>query len=182
MNRLADWNSSYTSTFVEHLVSLKEKQMLFPKKAAIVGLGALLAGGAVALGLTVLRRYFPLLPFALALIGFLVWFLWRFVSVEFEYSIAQGEIAFDIIYGRRQRKNLYTATISKMEKIGYAAKGACRERADKTVFAASEMAHPNTVWALIREESGQKTLLYFEMTEKAEKALRKENARIFFGI
>ena len=177
-----DWQSGYSASFVEHLVSLKEKSLLLPKKIAIVGLGAVLFGIAAALGLTVLQQIPAALPIAAILIGYLIWFLWRFVSIEFEYSILQGEIAVDVIYGRRQRKSLFTAPISKIEKIGYAARGDCREVVDQTIFAASEKNHPNTIWALIREEGGKKTLLYFELTPKAEKALRRENSRIFFGL
>ena len=177
-----DWQNGYSSSFVEHLVSLKEKSLLLPKKIAIVGLGALLAGISVALGFTVLQKLPAVLPIALILIGYLIWFLWRFVSVEYEYSILQGEISIDVIYGCRQRKSLYTTPLSKIEKLGYAAKGDFRDTADQTVFAASEKSNPNTVWALVREDGGSKTLLYFELTEKAEKAIRRENPRIFFGL
>ena len=177
-----DWQSGYSASIVEHLVPLKEKSLLLPKKIAIVGLGAVLLGIAAALGMTLMRQVPAVLPVAAILIGYLIWFLWRFVSIEFEYSILQGEISVDVIYGRRQRKSLYSAPISKFEKIGYAAKGDCRDTADRTVFAASEKTNPNTLWALIREDGGSKTILYFELTEKAEKALRRENARLFFGI
>ncbi len=177
MNFGTDLNSGYT----EHLVTLKEKGLLFPKKVGIISLGALLAVGITVLGFTVLSQMATLVPFLLALVGYGVWYLWRFVSVEYEYSLMQGEISFDVIYGRRLRKSYYSTPVKNMEKICPVQKGDAKEGADRTLFCASEKANPRTVWALVREEGGGRTLLYFEMTEKAERLLRQTNARAFFG-
>ena len=49
------------------------------------------------------------------------------------------------------------------------------------IFCAAKMDNPKTWYAIIKEENGEKTLLFFEVTEKAEKALRFYAGRAFFG-
>lgn len=182
---MAGNGNEFLPNYVEYLVPLEEPKMLLPKKLGILGLG--LGLGLALFGLILfsdLQFLGGLILFLIFGIAVLMWYLWRFVSVEFEYTILQGEINFDAIYGRRSRKKFYSARIANIEKIASPADPSHQadlKNADKTLFAASKMANVNTRYAVIREENGTRTLLYFEIYEKAEKSLRFYNAKAFFG-
>ncbi len=181
---MASNGNEFLPNYTEHLVPLQEPKQVLPKKLAVLGLGLVLTLALFCLilfsELQFLGGLILILIFGIAV---LMWYLWRFVSVEFEYTILQGEISFDIIYGRRSRKAFYSTPIRNMEKIASPESpslAADLAAADKTIFAASRMKNPNTRYAVIREENGSHTLLYFEITEKAEKSLRFYNAKAFF--
>lgn len=182
---MANSGNEFLPNYVEYLVPLEEPKIVLPKKLGIIGIGILLTAALFTLILfSDLQFLGGLILILIFGIGALMWFLWRFVAVEFEYTILQGEINFDVIYGRRSRKSFYSAPIRNMEKIASPASPSHASdlaSADKTVFAASRMENPNTRYALVREENGKRTLLYFEITEKAEKSLRFYNAKAFFG-
>lgn len=178
--------NEFLPNYVEHLVPLQEKKLLRKKKIGIVLLGVfLLVLLIVCLTVSFLQFLGQFVPFFLLGIAFLMWYLHRFVSVEFEYAISGGEISFDVVYGRRQRKPYYSAKIAKMEKIAPVLEkeisAASLPGITREVFCASSMKNPATWYAVVAEEGGGKTLLFFEMTAKAEKVLRFHNARAFFG-
>ena len=169
--------NEYLPNYVEHLVPLQEKKYLFPRKLCYFGgiLALLLA--VVLLTITSFLQYLGGLVFLLLLgVMILAWYLHRFVSIEYEYTVLGGEIRFETIFGRQQRKAAYVARTASIEKIApvngqtiskenFA--GVTTER-----FYASTMSHPRTWYAIVREENGDKTLLFLELTEKAEKTLR----------
>ena len=177
--------NEFLPNYVEYIVPLQEKKRLLWKRFAIIGLAVFLVvlfTVVIALELNFLAGF---VPFFLLGIGVLVWYLWRFVSVEFEYTILGGEISFDIIYGRRQRKKYYSTPIHKIEKIApVEGKELTKEsfpNLTREVFCASRMDNPKTWYALVSEEGGGKTLLFFEMTDKTEKVLKFYNGRAFFA-
>lgn len=165
--------NEYSANYVENLTPLTEKKRVLPGKIAIVALAAIFT-----LAVLFLAMKFP--GFAsLAFIGFLligigVWFLWRFVEVEFEYAIVQGEIRVEKILGRRKRKPLGTFQIKSAEWIGPAGDvpDALKRAGEAAViFAAAAMDAPETYGAVFPGENGKKTVLYFECTEKALKVI-----------
>lgn len=171
--------NEFLPNFVEHIVPYEEKKKTLPKKAAIVGLAIFLFLLIFVLASTVFQMFAALVPVLYILVAFLIWYLWRFVSIEFEYTILQGEISFDIVYGRRQRKQFYSTPISRIEKIGTVEEMQPRLAGAREVFCASTRSNPNTRVALVREEGGGTVALYFEITQKAEKVLRFHSARAF---
>ena len=178
--------NEFLPNYVEHLCPLQESKMLFSKKLGITSLALLLLCGVFyATTFSFLQFFGGMIPFALLGIGFLVWYLWRFVSVEFEYTILGGEISFEVIYGRRQRKPFYTAKLQSVEKIapvnGKEIKANSFPGVTRELFCASTYSNPNTYYAIIQEEGGGKTLLFFEVSQKAEKALRFYAGRAFLG-
>ena len=132
-------------------------------------------------GVFIVSRVYKLM----ILISFVVWYLWRFVSIEYEYAVHQGELSFDVVYGRRQRKHYYTAVLRNVEKIAKLENGrvpeADKNGVNKEVFCASKYTSPYARYAIVREDNGTKTLLIFEVTEKGEKVLRFYNARAFLN-
>ncbi|MBE6712754.1 MAG: hypothetical protein E7580_04445 [Ruminococcaceae bacterium] len=183
---MANNGNEFLPNYVEHLVPLQEKKYVTPKKLGIIALAIVLTLGVIAATiLSNLQLLGGLIFFLLLGIAVLVWYLWRFVSIEYEYTILGGEISFEAIYGRRQRKPYYSAQLKRIEKLAPVG-GKFVSKADfqgvtREVFCAAKMNNPKTWYAIVKEENGDKTLLFFEVTEKAEKALRFYNGRAFFG-
>ena len=178
--------NEFLPNYVEYICPLQEKKILLPKKLGIVFLGVfLLFALFFASTFSFLKFFGGMIPFVLLGIGVLLWYLWRFVSVEYEYTILGGEISFEVIYGRRQRKPYYSAKLQKVEKLaplnGQDITASSFPGVTKELFCASTRKNPNTWYALIQEEGGGKTLLFFEICAKAEKALRFYSPRAFLN-
>lgn len=183
---MATGGNEFLPNYVEHLVPLQEKRLLLPKKLAIIGLAlALLVGVVIASTVSFLQFLGGLIFILLLAIVILVWYLWRFVSVEYEYTILGGDITFEAIYGRRQRKKYYSTPLKNIEKLapvnGQTVTKEQFQGVTREVFCAAKMKNPKTWYAIVKEENGGKTLLFFEVTEKAEKALRFYNGRAFLA-
>ncbi len=173
--------NDFLTGYVEHLVPLKEQSILLSKKIKIVLLIAALCG--VTFALSFLSLPGGVVPVLLIGIACLFWYLWQFVSIEYEYTIADGEMEIEVIYGKSRRKKFYTVPRGKFEKIAKV-NGKEYTLSDfpgikKEVFCASTRTGENTWYAIVSEEGGAKTLLFFEMTPKAEKALRTYNRSAF---
>ena len=160
-------SAQYGSNFVEYLVPMKNNSSLLMKKLGIVAL--LIALSLV--GAMFILSFVPMLMVVyLGLVGILGWYLWQFVSIEFEYSIAMGEIDMDIIYGQRRRKRIANAKIRDMLLI--APYGSEYDRdinspdIAKRIFAASDINSPDTYFCIYNDEKNGKTLLIFEATKK----------------
>lgn len=184
---MATGGNEFLPNYVEHLVPLQEKRLILPKKLGLIGFGvALVLGLGIATFAIPALQYFGGGIFLLLLgIMILMWYLSRFVSIEYEYTILSGEITFEAVYGRRQRKKYYTTPLKNIEKLapvnGKAVKKEDFQGVTREVFCAAKMENSKTWYAIVKEENGEKTLLFFEVTEKAEKALRFYNGRAFFG-
>jgi len=161
-------SSQYNSNYVEYLVPMKNNPSLLMKKAAIILLSLVLsaAGAVVILNSPLL----PVMVIYLVLVGILTWYLWQFVSIEFEYSIVMGEMEMDIIYGQRRRKKIASAKIKDMTIIApYDAAYESQMSSpdiNKTIFAASDIKSPDTYFCIYNDEKNGKTLLFFEATRK----------------
>lgn len=182
---MAGNGNEFLPNYVEHIVPLKETKLILPKKLALIAFAVVII--LLSLGFIFIAKpiFAGLGAVVLILISFVIWYLWRFVSIEYEYAVHQGEMSFDVVYGRRQRKHYYTAVLNRVEKIAKLENGevpaADRNAVDRVVFCASKKTSPYARYAIVREENGTKTLLYFEVTEKGEKVLRFYNGRAFFG-
>ncbi len=181
---MAGNGNEFLPNYVEHIVPLQEKKLILPKKIGIIFAAIFLVFVVLALILT-FNAIAGLGAVLLILVAYVIWYLWRFVSIEFEYTVIQGELSFDIVYGRRQRKKYFSTPISKIEKFGKMENGevpqADLQGVEREVFCAAKKTNPNTRYALLKDQDGKKVLLYFEITEKAEKVLRFHNSRAFMG-
>lgn len=178
MNMAGNGNE-FLPNYVEYLVPLKESKYIMPKRLLIGSIIAALVILVLVLLTVVFSFLAGLVPVALIVVGFLGWYLWRFASIEYEYTILQGEMTFEVIYGKQQRKAFYKTKISDMESVAPAKEPVREADFDRTVFAASTMDNPNTYRAVVREADGTKTLLYFEVYDKTLKVLRFYNPRAF---
>ena len=130
-------------------------------------LGALLAG----ISLNIL----PPLALVPVFTWMLVFFTWRYVSVEYEYSITSGELTFSKVFGNRSRRTvlklmLRNATrIAPLENKEEAAK-ATAFRPEREFSAISSQTANDIYFILFEYEQGKekrRAIFYFEATQKA---------------
>ena len=119
-----------------------------------------------------------LTPFGLAL---LVFFTWRYTSVEFECSFTSGELTVSKIYGGRSRRELVSLRLRDCTMIAPATDRLWAEkaelfRADETVSALSAPDAPDAYFAAFEREDGTRGLVYFEATQKALRICHFYNA------
>lgn len=139
---------------------------------------------ALVLALLVLLISFPALTpvFALSLVFMLIiiFFTWRFVSVEHEYSMVSGEVTLSDIYGGRSRKTIVTFRLKECTMIAPAHVREWQERAElfgasRVYSALSSPDAPDAYFATFEDEKGTRCIVYFEATEKALKICRFYN-------
>lgn len=172
-------SAQYSSNFVEYIVPMKNNASLLLKKAAIILLAVVLSvGGAIFILTTPLV---PIMVVYLVLVGVLTWYLWQFVSIEFEYSIVMGELEMDVIYGQRRRRHIAAAKIKDMTLIAPYGEEYDREiNADdvkKRIFAASSLESPDTYFCVYNDEKNGKTVLIFEATKKTLNVMKFYNSK-----
>lgn len=137
--------------------------------AVMMVLGAVTRLGAPIVALT---------PFALAL---LVFFTWRYTSVEFECAFASGEVTVSKIYGGRTRRELVTFRLRDCTMIAPASDRFAVEKAElfrpqHTYNALSSADAPDAYLATFETEDGMRGLVRFEATQKALRICHFYNA------
>lgn len=123
-------------------------------------------------------------PWAIAFLPLLVWmliyFTWRYVSPEYEYSTLSGEITFTTIYGGKTRKALFTANIKDFQTIAPYDEAAeayvSAQRCNRDFLCMSSLQAPDLYYGIFMLED-EKCVVYFEATEKALKILKYYNHR-----
>ena len=110
-------------------------------------------------------KMFPLLALCPVTLWMAVFFTWRYVQVEFEYSAVSGAVTFAAVYGNRSRKKLCEARIKDCVTIEPEKSVDCRSCADA-----------EDGYFMLTETNGKKTVVYFEATEKFLKICRFYNA------
>lgn len=125
-----------------------------------------------------LSHLFPLLALVPLTTWILVFFTWRYVNVEYEYSMTSGSVVFSNIYGNRSRKTVVEFKIKDCTLV--APLGESKERIaafapEKTINALSSSHTPDAYVALVNSD-GKHIAVYFEATSKALKIFRFYNA------
>ena len=109
----------------------------------------------------------------------LIFFTWRYASVEHEYQMASGTITFTDVYGNRTRNKKLECTIKNMVKIAPATneykEDAAGADARHTYDFRSSRNAPDAYFFTIRDKNDEKCVVYFEATAKALKIFRFYN-------
>ena len=117
----------------------------------------------------------------LALTAALVVFTWKFVQVEYEYSIWGGSFFLAKIYGKQMRRELLEIDLKRAVLIAPRTEEFLKKANDlkpnELRWAVSSPKSEN-VWLLIYTDEDQSTsLLFFEADERSYRLLRRENPR-----
>lgn len=123
--------------------------------------------------------FIPFFALAPILTCILVFFTWRYVSVEYEYSMTSGHITFSKIYGARSRKCIFDTEIKAMNLIA----PYTNEYIDKAIRFAPTVEYnglsspraDEQYFALFEDNNGKKAIFLFEATKRALEILRFYN-------
>ena len=142
-----------------------------------------------ALGLLILGFAVKIIVPLLALIPITLWIIvfvtWRYVAVEYEYSITSGELTFSKIYGNRSRRRQLVIRLRDAVRIapldnGEYSKQATDWRPEREYSAISSLSAPDIYYILFEfEEKSRKekrrAIFYFEATARALQICRFYN-------
>ena len=153
----------------------KEGKWIFAR-IGLIAFYVLFALSALLLGLKV-RLIVPLLAFIPICIWILVFITWRYVQVDYEYTMTSGTLVFTKIYGNRQRKRIFemqikdAIRIAPLENEQEAARGAAY-RPEREFVGVSSLCAPDIYFMLFEFEDKKsrekrRAIFYFEATNKA---------------
>jgi hypothetical protein len=127
------------------------------------------------------KLFITFVPVWMGLCGIAYWFLSRFVNIEYEYRVIQGEFQMDIIYGQRQRKELMSCRVRDMEIIhplddeGRKNLASCDHVDDCSI---SQKQPTPDVYYFTYTENGKKYGVVFEATKKTLDIMKFYNASV----
>ena len=114
MNRNISEEDKMRANYAEYLVKRKGDTSLLLKKIGLIVLAiVILVAGYVFL---ISRMAAFMLPLVIGTAA-LVWFLWRYTNVEYEYIIISGTVEVYRIYGERARKKILEFETKSIEKV-----------------------------------------------------------------
>lgn len=106
-----------------------------------------------------------------------VFFTWRYVSIEYRYETVSGAIRFYTVYGGKKKKLMLEMRIKDFTEIcPYSESLAKRSFAEESCCLSSERTAPDRYCAIYRNREGKECAVHFEATQKTLKVLRFYNS------
>ncbi len=172
--RSADMGDNAASTFVNYGVKKKpEGKYRLSRILMITGYIVFALAFFVFFATMNILPIIALLP---VLTWILVFFTWRFVSIEYEYYILDGEFRLTQVYGSKNMRELCRVRISAMDSVA-PYRGENKAKADAfdekdRICGVSSMDNPDIYYAVFKDESGASRAVFFEATEKTLKVIK----------
>lgn len=182
--RAADMGDNATGYFVNYGVKKKtDGPLLLQRLLLILGYTAFVAVfAAFCFGLILPVKVPPLFAFVILFTCIIVFFTWRYVQIEYEYIILDGEFRMLKIYGSRQMRELCRVRVSAMKAIapytGEYMAAADAVPASRRIMAVSSPSAADIYYAIFADADGVDTAVFFEVTEKTMKVLRYYNSAV----
>jgi len=122
----------------------------------------------------------PLLALTPLTLAIIIFFTWRYVNIEYEYSITSGEVTVSKILGGRSRHEMVQFRLRDCSMIAPLQDRMWSEKAElfaaeKSWSALSSEDAEDAYFAAYETEEGKRCIVYFEATEKALKVCRFYN-------
>ena len=169
-------NGEYSYNYMEHIVERRPTAKTVIAKALILA-AVIIVNIFLILFITIHLPPLMILPWFLS--GVFLWWIFRFFNLEYEFVTAGGEMDFDVIYGKRQRKRMLTVKIADMEIIAPLDGKYDTLRADpslqKVFTALIAPDAPNASYAIFHHPQHGKCILFFDAPDKAKAILRYYN-------
>ncbi len=153
-------SNDYSLNAVEYMVKKKTDSSAIIKRIVMI----IVAIAVVASLFYFFWHLFALGAVALLLIAYVVKMLWGMTSIEFEYTIVQGELTMDKIIGARKRKTIASLLIRDAESIAPYTGELPKDAA--VIDASAHYSRPDTWVAIYKDEKGNKTALIFSAFNK----------------
>lgn len=174
------YGNSDSPNFLEHSVVEKPNKRTKTIKTAII-VSALAIFGLLFLGISLFASaMLVVIPMASVLIVFGAFIFWKYTKAEYDYVISGGDMQMHIVYGGRSRKELFTFKLSSAELFAdKASTPADDSKFDKAYYCVSSMDAANILYAVFKNEDGEKCIAYFEAPKKANSILKFYNASAY---
>lgn len=173
--RSADMGDNASNNFVNYGVKKKSEG-----KYKIMRLLMLLAYAAFAIAYCAFFLSVIKAPMLIALLPVFVWiisfFTWRFVSIEYEYIILDGEMRMYEVYGAKNMRELCRVRVSAMSRIAPNGKETEQYKPEECIYGVSSMSNPDVYFGAFKDENGSDRVLFFEATEKTLKVIKYYNS------
>ncbi len=119
------------------------------------------------------------IPMMIALLPVTLWiiifFTWRYVSVEHEYMLASGVMTFVDICGGRKRKTLFACPVKEMREIA-PLRATTQLNVKTTVDMRGSVKSTDSYYFIINDRDGEPTAVLFEATSKALQIMKYYNS------
>ncbi len=161
-----------SSSYSEYLVARKAGgKTVILRALLLIGFFAAVVVSYVSIATSdLLKGLVMALPVLWFLLGVLVWFLWGFTSVEYEYAIVSGYFQLDAIHSKKSRKRLCEAKISQLHFVCPVTEKNAAMRDDskysRVIKACSSMKAPNLYCLAYKDAKAGETLVYFDAIKK----------------
>jgi len=167
-----------STNYTEYVVAQKPEGSLRTKRILLILLYVAFSIGWI-VGVVGVLKIWPLGMFTPVFTWMLVFFTWRYVSIEHEYTMASGTITFTEIYGRRSRKQVFEYKIKEMTKIAPVSDPYKNDYDAKDIeirydFRGSSSS-PDAYFFTFKNSAGKSGVVFFEATAKALKIFRFYN-------
>lgn len=162
----------------EYVVQKKKEGSYNTKRILVIfGYALLCIIGLIAAAASKLIQLFALAPILLWITAY---FTWPYFSIEYEYTMVDGNITFSTIYGGRKRKENFSIRISSFdfvapfdkkydsELISYGA------TVEFNAFS-SDKTPSDPYFALFTDDHGRKCAFFFEATNRSLRILKYYN-------
>lgn len=155
----------------------KEGSYKIRRILVIIGYGVLCLVGFIAAAASKLIQLFALAPVLLWIVAY---FTWPYFSIEYEYSLIDGNITFSTIYGGRKRKEEFSIRISSFDRVAPFDKNRIDEitkygaTVEYNAFS-SDNAPVDPYFALFTDKNGRKCAFFFEATNRSLRILKYYN-------
>ena len=167
-----------SSNYTENVVAQKAEGSWLPKRILLIVL-YVAAGLLWLVGVVGILKIWLLWMFLPILIWMLVFFTWRYVAVEHEYTMASGVITFSEIYGRRSRRQKCEFKIRELTKIAPVSDAYKNDYDAKDISVRYDfrgtVKSPDSYFFTFKTADGKAGVVYFEATAKALKIFRFYN-------
>lgn len=178
--RAADLGDNAASTFVNYGVKKKPEGRYGLSRGLMVCAYILFV--IVYAGFFISMNILPIIALAPVFTWILVFSTWRYVSIEYEYYILDGEFKMLEVYGSKSMRELCRVRISAMKKIapyrgGYIA-DADAVTLENRIESVSSMASPDIYYGIFEGSDGMDMVVFFEATEKTLKVIRYYNSGV----
>lgn len=169
------------SQFAEYSVEKKQSKAFYALRVACPIITFILSMSLFCVAVINYGFIISLIP-GLAVIIVSVWYSVRtFRTVQYDYRITDGEMYFSVIYNKRKRKELLNLEIARLEAIA-PYRDQYRESADRLSYTkvfdlTSSADSPYIYYAVLpdEEDRSDKTIIFFEPSEKMLKLLKLYN-------
>lgn len=180
-SRAADMGDNAASKFVNYGVKKKSEGNYAVKRALMI-VGYILFALVYAI-FFITMNILPIIALLPVLTWILVFFTWRFVSIEYEYYILDGEFRMLEVYGGKSMRELCCVRVSAMKVIAPYRRYIDKDRADaipaaNRIESVSSMSAPDIYYGIFEDSNGEDCVVFFEVTEKTLKVLKYYNSDI----